>query len=316
MSDRVHRSRGSRGSRGSARIKRSVFISAPASVDTSVIRRLVKRHGATPVTSEDFARPGRTVAEIVSEGIAGSERVVALVDDAGRNGNVLFEVGMAVGMGKPALLITAKAGAIPDDLAGIPYLRARPDDEEALRFGLEHFLSAPKNGSPAAAEAGAETRPLGEEVQPLLKQLGTHPTEEALVSLIDRALMLSGVQVRSNPRPVGEGQKGVPDLAVWSQDLLPWIGNPLVIEVRSDLRTAKDAERTAKALQDAAGMSASRWGLLLYKKAAPEAKAALERVPILAESVETFLRDLRAASFGEVVTRLRNRAVHSAPANG
>jgi hypothetical protein len=59
-----------------------------------------------------------------------------------------------------------------------------------------------------------------------------------------------------------------------------------------------------------------RWGLLLYRRATPDALRALNKFPVLAMAIEDFLEGLRARSFARVVTDLRNRATHGVRSDG
>ncbi len=65
-----------------------------------------------------------------------------IADVTGRNANVLFELGIAHGLGKPFVLLVSVDGNgdIPSDLMGYQYIAYDPTDIYMLRSKLERFV--------------------------------------------------------------------------------------------------------------------------------------------------------------------------------
>jgi hypothetical protein len=295
---------------GSRRRGRSAFIAAPAFLNTAVVRKVLEDEGVRTFAADELQPAGRPLPQIITEGIAEADMLVALVDATARSNSVFFEIGVAQGMNKPSLLILpTNVPGTAFDLTGMPYLRTQPDDETALRFGLSRFLAAPHHGSGRTDSEAPETRPIGERVNGLLAKIrsGESVTERALMAVLTEALTDSGVEARSELH--GAEDRGA-DIAVWSEDLSPWVGNPLRIEVRNALLTKSQAREAVRQVRRSADMASVRWVLLLYLRATEEAAQILKSSPILAMPIGDFLEQLRSSSFGEVIRRLRNETVH------
>ena len=102
------------------------------------------------------------------------------------------------------------------------------------------------------------------------------------------------------------------DLAVWSDVLEPFVGNPLLVEVKARIRGKTDATRAVRQLASYVGASGSRWALLLFGEGPdPEGSAWVNSPPnVLVLSLRSLLETLRTRAFPEVVRDLRNRRVH------
>src|SRR4051794_31073613 len=85
----------------------SAFVAAEGSVDTRIVREMLKLHGVNAVTAEDAARPGALIVDSIVDAIRQTDFTVGLMGTGGTSGSVLFELGIARGLGKPTLMITA-----------------------------------------------------------------------------------------------------------------------------------------------------------------------------------------------------------------
>lgn len=296
---------------------RSVFLSYPARTDTSIIRRVLEREGVQ-VRSDEDVEPGENVRTSLIDGMQKADAVIAVFGDRPKDSNVFYQMGLADAMGKPVLVISDGALDPVSDLALHPYLRARPDDEEALRFGVAHFIRAPLHGPKPERDYLTTTKPIPELVDEFLARLRTDQPirEDELVSIIAMAIRESGVEAQASVPRRADAEEIAADIAVWSDELESLVGNPLPIEVRLSLLTAYDAEVAARNLMRAIVGAKVRWGLIMFLKATAEAMDVLSKYPVLAISIEEFLEGLRTRSFGRIVTDLRNRAVHGVRADG
>jgi hypothetical protein len=98
------------------------------------------------------------------------------------------------------------------------------------------------------------------------------------------------------------------DLAIWSDALQATVGNPLVIEIKSELPThnvmMEAAQNFARYITAAGGL----WGLLLYGSGPDKPRGLPSNV--LALPIGALFKRLKTQSFEEVVRDLRNRRVH------
>lgn len=289
---------------------KTAFITAPPSTNTGVIRRILEDEGIVTFSADELALPGLPLAELIREAIGRADVVVAVLEDGSKgNSNVFLELGFALAMKKRTILIAGADTPLPVDASGIPYLRASPTNTDALRYGLTQFISAPHQASrPPAPPVVAETHPLGDRVDDLLARVRApdgNLTEVELINIVVEAVRRSGVSVVSEQRADLRA-----DLAVWSDDLEPWVPNPLVIEVKARITTKGDAASLFHTLYTMLPAARATWALLIYLEARRELLSTLARGPVLAMSVEAFLESLRDTSFGELVRGLRNARVH------
>jgi hypothetical protein len=285
------------------------FISASEDADTKALREILGRMGITAVTAEDAISPGMQVGEAILEALEGADIVIGVIGGE-VNPNVAFEVGMARGLGKRMLIITEDQERSAVDLFGGPYIRTRPDNAEAVEFALKQVLAVPHHGRRPATEPVQQTHAiegLADELLSLLRERKV-TTEEDLVHLICRAVEASGVTAASREKVEGVGV----DLAVWSDDLEPWVHNPLIIEVRSFLRTRAEAEASIQLVLNYMAKTRVTTALVLYLTAAPAALEGARPPNVLFMAVGDFLEALRHSGFGAVIRDLRNKAIDGA----
>jgi hypothetical protein len=100
------------------------------------------------------------------------------------------------------------------------------------------------------------------------------------------------------------------DLAVWSDDLAPWIGLPLLVQLKAHPAGPSDLSAAASRAADALAGPGMLWGLLLYH-GSPIDPAKIQAPPnVLPLQAKAFLEELRETGFGDLVRRLRNQQVH------
>jgi hypothetical protein len=292
--------------------KGSVFISAPASVETSKLRETLVDRGFDPFTLEDAEAGGRSISDLINDSIDRADLVLVVVPHHGtRNPNVFIELGYALAKKKRILALVPPGEELP--LGDVPYLRTELDNLEAIGFGLDQVLAAPKGkGKGKSRKDGIKkTKPLGAAADRLLDEVRANRgqiTETEFMDIVRRAIEESGVStVVSGPAAADREV----DFAVWSDDLEPLIKNPVVIELKSRLRGKEHFEQTIAQLVRALDMTHTQVGLLIY--AASDGNIDEEAVHdprILVFSLEDFLHLLKENGFGDLLRRARNVRVH------
>jgi nucleoside 2-deoxyribosyltransferase len=95
----------------------------------TVIRETLERHDVRPLFSDDTSLAALSNADLV------------IADITGANRNVMFEVGVALGMGKPLLLLSQERFTdLPFDLRAHQVAVYRPGDMESVRKFMELSL--------------------------------------------------------------------------------------------------------------------------------------------------------------------------------
>ena len=131
-------------------------------------------------------------------------------------------------------------------------------------------------------------------------------TEQFLQEVVVEAIRQSGVETISESESPDRGV----DLAVWSEDLEPWVVNPLLIEVKANIDSRAAWEDIVLNLLRPMGSTGARWSLLIYLHSPLDPSQVIRAPNVLAISAVEFLSALQRMSFGELVRKLRNERVH------
>jgi hypothetical protein len=290
----------------------SACISAPSSVDTSSIRKALKSKGVTPFSLDELDLPGKNLTEILREGARRADLFVGVVDPASSSDNVFFEVGFAQAMEKPTVVLLMKDAPTGPWLAsGIPYFRFDPKQLAQLDFAITQALAIPPHEATAPSTSPRRTRPLGGEADEMLAELrakGEQITGEELEGIVARAIRASGVT------SVAEGRMGpeLVDLVVWSDDLSPWVGNPLAVAFHRELRRGGDVNAAVAQLLQGMAQGSMPSGLLIYLSSPIDVESAIVAPNVFSTSAEDLLGALRTTGFGALIRQLRIRRAHGA----
>lgn len=283
------------------------FISAPVEVDLGPLIARLRERGARPYVLSDVALPGADLLHSVQDAISAADRVLVVLDAAATSLNSVFEAGIAVGHGKPIVILTDPRIPAPSDFANLLTIRARPDDLDAIDFTLDQMEKAERRLLTDTRPALATDRALGSHAAELLDQLAhaSPLTEQAALGVLTEALETSGAVPAQSPADLGI------DLGVWSDDLDAIGANPLFIEVKRSVNR-QGVEQVSARLANSPRIHLM---LIVYLDEAITSSEALRVVPypILAISLQELLSRMQRSSFAEVVRELRNASVHKQP---
>lgn len=294
---------------------KAVYLTAPSAVDTTLIRDALERKGYRTFSPDQLDVPGLNISETIREGMRQADWVIAVVGPEEESRSIYYEVGFAEALGKPSLvLLVGNVSADRWVIGGTPYFRFDQSNPSALQFGIDQFLKAPHHGSKRSSAAN-RSKPIQDRADEFLKRLQELALDQSpqqlaqeFESIIAGAIRASQVTSVSQG---GEDDRFV-DMAVWSDDLQPWVGNPLPIEVRMQIKDSSDLNNCAMRLQRQMNKGSLSWGLLIYLHAKMDIATAWMMPNILSIQAEQFIEDLRTTGFGDVVRALRNTAVHGA----
>ncbi|HTU22066.1 MAG TPA: hypothetical protein VMG10_28765 [Gemmataceae bacterium] len=289
---------------------KSAFISAPQYLDTSAVRKELENRGVTVFSPDELDLPGRNRSEFLQEAMQRADLVVAIVDSTTASNFVFFEAGFAQAMRKPTfVLLTGDASSTPWLSSGIPYFRFDPEKSTGLDFGISQILAIAHHGKKPLSQPTKRTHPLGDQAIDLLHQLhemGGTIASEQLETLIAAAIRASGV---ANVSEANGTDRGL-DFAVWAEDLSPWLGNPIAVQLRLNIRNTADAAQAIRELAQAMTRSDIAWGVLIYLTATIDLDHFVCMPNVLVVSAERFLEGLQHASFADLVRRLRHQRIH------
>ncbi len=283
-----------------------LYVSAPGGLDLHPLLDGLKQRGAEPYVLSDAAQLGAEALGSLRLAVQGADYVLVVLGDRPAPDPV-FEAGLALGLGKPLLIIAAPGVIVPAGLAGQVIARARPGDLDAINFTLDHLRQrAPQDTRRAPSPSN---RPLGADIaDQVLYRLSAHGCADASrIEGLAEAIEASGGIAAVNDGP-GRGF----DLGVWSDDLEAIGGNPLLVKVTRSLAPGIIDQARA----DLADHPTARLGLVVYLEAPagdpprPLAQPGQAGFPVLSISLQQLLGHMASASFAEVVRDIANRNAH------
>jgi TIR domain len=287
------------------------FIAAPVGARLDELRTALESRGVRVLVPHELA-VGTDWASEIQKQILQADLVVGVLTSERESPWVLFELGQASALGRRILLITSPdAERIPFALHQLLVLRIDLDNREAIEFALDQVLSAPQQPRREPIQKSIQMAGLGSKADELIAVLEQSLASNDWLSIehvVADALRSSGtdVVVTSPARDVGA------DFAVWSDVLEPFVGNPLLVEVKTKIRDRASARSAIIQITKYLGESGSRWALLLYGDGPSSDDPAWWGGPpnVLIISLRSLLEALRTQAFPELVRDLRNRRVH------
>jgi hypothetical protein len=196
--------------------KRRCFISAAYGERLDALQRVLNRLGLTG-ESATSGTPHRTVLFTVAAAIKKAEFVIGVFHDLAPRSNVVLELGIAVGLNKPMLLLTSGANVHLFDLSSYPHFTTDLQDEDILYLQLDAFLRSLRRH-----HCGKAFRAQG--------AIRDESFETALEQSVATAILRAGGRVTV---PSCNGQSGIVDLLMWLPHQDKHLFNPAAVRVRS-----------------------------------------------------------------------------------
>lgn len=287
--------------------KRRCFISAAYGDRLDVLQRVLDHLEVTWewATSASLYQP---TLDTVVDAISKADFVIGVLHDLARE-NVLLELGMAIGLNKPLMLLKAGESALPSDLSNFPHFATDLQDKKLLSFQLDLFIRG-LEGKPRAKRtfpfASAGTSKLYDEPPP---ELFESALEQSVAAAINRA----GGRVTI---PTHGGRERIPDLLI--PDLLMWLPqldkdllNPAAIEVANRAKLA-DLDSLQRRLASFIRSSGLRCGLIVVNSLSLERD--LHKLPpipyIFIISLSELKAKLETSELAVWLKKERNRLAH------
>jgi hypothetical protein len=296
---------------------RTCFVSAPAGITLEVLRESLLARDIRPLTPRELSAGTDWATEVQRE-LAQADLVIGILPTGQQSAWVLFELGQAWALGRRILVIAPPGSEpIPSTLQRLLVLRVTPNNRQAIDFALDQWLSAPLNLSKKKKKKKRKPKDLkptglGAQADSLLTRLDSSlESGEAweFEKVVSEAIRGSGTDVVVESP---ERERGA-DLAIWSDVLEPFVGNPLLVELRLKIQTREAAARVFGQLSSYLGASDTGWALLIYGEGPLQDDHFWGECPpqILLMPARSLFETLRTQTFPEIVRDLRNRRVHS-----
>ncbi len=275
------------------------FISAPFGMDLGALPALLgERHIAWNWSADT------PVGAHFAPSIQKCDFVIAVLNGTQSDQRVLYEVGLAEGLGKPVLTIAAskRVGSLARSL--FPFVDVKLSERYALAFHLDAFLSTPHETVFERDRTAISAKP----VVPPSPEIPPRKLHSRLEVRVYDAVREAGGSAIVEPET--NGSSGRPDLLIWLSSEDPDLLDPAVIEIKGQLRSsdARRAEQQLLGFMQAAGV---RCGFLLTEQGPPEKHRPISPY-IFWLSIDHFVALTRDRRLGQHIRDLRNRAAHGA----
>lgn len=244
--------------------------------------------------------------------IRGVDFVVGVLFGGAPDANTMFEIGVAIGIGKPVLLILATEARLPYNLEVFPHLRTSLADEKAIALHLDLLMRSASRRPRYPSSVRARPRLPSFSSVPSLNLVKRRPEsalEAETVSLIEQA----GGQVLLHPRLDESTPSYRPDLLFWltlgDAELL----NPAVVELKGGTVIPSNLNEVADQLFVFLQNTGVRTGLVVVQGLGPHLPASFRSSPsqtVFFLDYDTFRQLLKSGKLADHLRRERNRAVH------
>jgi hypothetical protein len=297
---------------------RTCYLAAPINTDLKEVEKLLLDRQIQPVVSADLSSAAMTFLRGAVDAISTVDLFIAVLSSEQSNDNVYVELGIAIAKERRILIVAPPDRPLIINIAELPTVRADITNYDAISLMLDQVLMAPlkKLRPPLPPSTVQMGRPIGafaDELEEKLDALGVQAREDEIVWLVMSALEKSGYSIVANNSFPGPNEKASrPDLVVWSDEFGPWIGNPLIIEIKSYVRGKANWSDIVEQVLTYLQLSQTRSGLVLYVSPQTLPSNIVSKFPpnIFFLSVHQLLAAMRTKSFAAIMVDLRNRRAH------
>lgn len=308
---------------------RRCFISAPFGVDVSAVLDVLHERGIH-ARRLDSLRARSSITSVIKSELDRSDFVCVILPRAANSASTLFELGVAVGLGKPTMVLAEQDVVMPVDVADWPFGRISLDKPDTIRVAVNSLLQnlerkrRPLREKAPQPAVTAQTYPspppqLGrvpeqafdrEQAFAQLREIKTlSPTDRApkLETFVSSLFEKVGIPAALES---GRPDRGI-DLAFWLDEVSRVIANPIFVEVNTRLSPNSWKESSDRLSHYLTAMRGQCGLLVTLEPPPPDIPRFTPTLPIIVTlSAEELVSLLWNRRLGKELIRIRNRAVH------
>lgn len=285
------------------------LVTAPAQLQLGELIDHLNSQGWHAYAFTDVAPLGGKLTDAIQQAIDSADVVLALFPKDLPSLSVAFEVGMAVALAKPVVVVVPSGAISMVGLEAALVVQADLDNYEAISYSLSRIAGRTRSPSPSRSVVALDhpLGPSGPELLARAMRIVESETERNPVDLERDVveLLIQAIEGSGAAAVVAAGKDRGYDIGVWSDDLDALGGNPLLVEVKKTLR-ADGVRQSLYALHQS---PTARMALIVYLTRPPQPIPGLN-FPVLAISLVDLIRQMQSKSFAGVVRDLRNKSVH------
>lgn len=324
------------------------YIASSPNSDSRQIQDLLMREGIKSYEKPLMTYPTTKFASI-KDTIASSDFVFALISIENLSKNILFEIGVAYGLGKPVLILIQGEGPIPLELTNFVYIRSKADID-SIYFSLKQFLKKnnfafeksdfdKKTGihnplykmriSPPLYDARTSE---SKKIEKIAKGIACYPGAGRFrIETLDIIKKSSGLLSKQNITGAeiitflisifekegaivshsGPNDNGA-DMALWLDSSANSLGNPILVEVKIGQITDSRLSSAEEQLRGYLNATNVQSGLLLYLDSEMKqfGRSIIETPLIIRLDIRDLVNKLESQSLARILLSERNAMMH------
>jgi len=193
------------------------LISAPFGADLGALPRVLDRSGIHWEWAKHGSEYSDRLPGDIRKIIRHVDFVIAVLTDQEADNNTLFEIGVAVGIEKPVMLILPIDRKLPLKLETVPHVRVSLDDEQAISLHLDLLIrNIRMNDGRFRYPVSGQMKTIPRQVVPKEGHResalsGPQPAHELEAEIVDLLEQAGGQVLLQNPEATGF----TPDFLVW-----------------------------------------------------------------------------------------------------
>jgi len=241
---------------------------------------------------------------------------MAVFDDVHDSRNILFELGLAVGLKKQIIILIPPKLSLPSDLSGFLVLRVTQDNLDALGFSLDQMLAATQKKSKKRViqrydDLKITKKAISNKIYDLKNKLNNLDPRVAgytLERFVGDLLKESGISVIQQSEKPDTGA----DFAIWSDELAAILGNPILIEIKRTIRDRSQALQVTDQLNRYIEKSNSKSAIVFYLEGLPsdQIQYFTQKFNILFFQLGDVVDQLQNNTFADIIRIRRNKIAH------
>jgi hypothetical protein len=289
--------------------KHKCYISAPSDFDLTKIELLLSKLNVDYHNFYDFSI-GTTFSDLIARKIRESDFVISILTS--ENSNVLYELGVAEGMKKPAFILIDKNYKVPFFLERKLFYQTNFTDTKLIELAITNFIADIDAKSPTQRRTKEKKEFLSiEETNDLIRHIShlrKEPREQDFFKLIKD--IFSKLNIQNTSLSEAPRDKGA-DLIIRSKELTPYFGNPILVEVKSGSLSSQRLSETQDRLLEYISKTEAKGGIILYlDKAGKRFNLPIKNPFILCFDLEDFIFGIASDGLEKFLIQRRNEIAH------
>ncbi len=283
------------------------FISAPFGEDIKPIISILKDNDVDVISPFDLEYQPISIFDQVKKEMRKSDFIIVVLPAGGTNENLFLELGIAIGLGKKVILFAPPNSIMPYDSKNFLTIQSSPDNSEAFQFLLEQIKEISFKKEKSKTIKRKSGKPLGAKANLYLDKIeyGINLSEYQLVEIVKDIFYDVGIKVLSESKNF----KTNVDMAIWSDYLNSYLGNPIIIEIK---RRLTNVDKITSQIRNYLSLSNSKSAIIIsFDKEKNNADVKSFADPsIFYLNIFDLLEDLKESTFEDIIIKMRNRRIH------